>query len=182
MIFRVSKRRGGFTLIELMISAALMAIVIGAAYACLSAGVSGKRLIEARAEGTQSARIALNMIATDLRATIPLTGEVEFVGMRRIIGEADADNVDFCTRNYNPKKLREPDYCEISYFLARDPESDAYILVRRRDATPDPEPLEGGNQEEIARGVRGLRFEYYDGFEWFEDWGDPEGKTKGMTL
>jgi hypothetical protein len=42
--------------------------------------------------------------------------------------------------------------------------------------------MEGGLQEEIARGVRGLRFEYYDGFDWFDEWGDPEGKTKGMTL
>lgn len=182
MILRVQRARGGFTLIELMISATLMAIVIGSAYACLSAGVNSKRLIEARAEGTQSARVALNMIATDLRATIPMPGSVEFVGMRRTVAEIDADNLDFSTRNYNPKRLREPDYCEISYFLMRDPESDSFILIRRRDPTPDPEPMEGGLQEEIARGVRGLRFEYYDGFEWFDEWGDPEGKTKGMTL
>jgi general secretion pathway protein J len=182
MILRLQERRRGFTLIELMISAALMAIVIGSAYACLSAGINGKRLIEARAEGMQSARVALNMIATDLRATIPLAGSVEFVGMRRTLGEMDADNLDFATRNYNPKRLREPDYCEISYFLTRDPEADSFILVRRRDPTPDPEPMEGGLQEEIARGVRGLRFEFYDGFEWFDEWGDPEGKTKGMTL
>lgn len=182
MNLRARNPRGGFTLIELMISVALMAIVIGSAYACLSAGVNGKRVIEARAEGMQSARVALNMIATDLRSTIPMAGNVEFVGMRRIVGEIDADNLDFSTRNYNPKRLREPDYCEISYFLTRDPESDSFILVRRRDPTPDPEPMEGGLQEEIARGVRGLRFEFYDGFEWFEEWGDPEGKTKGMTL
>ena len=75
MILRVQCRRG-FTLIELMISAALMAIVIGSAYACLSAGVNGKRLIEARAEGMQSGRVALSMIATDLRATIPMAGSV----------------------------------------------------------------------------------------------------------
>lgn len=182
MILRVQERRGGFTLIELVISAALMAIVIGSAYACLSAGINGRRLIEARAEGMQSARVALNMIATDLRATIPMSGSIEFVGMRRTLGEIDADNLDFSTRNYNPKRLRQPDYCEISYFLARDPESESFILVRRRDPTPDPEPMEGGLQEEIARGVRGLRFEYYDGFEWFDEWGDPEGKTKGMTF
>jgi general secretion pathway protein J len=182
MNLRALHNRHGFTLIELMISVALMAIVIGSAYACLSAGVNGKRVIEARAEGMQSARVALNMIATDLRSTIPMAGNVEFVGMRRIVGEIDADNLDFSTRNYNPKRLREPDYCEISYFLTRDPESDSFILVRRRDPTPDPEPMEGGLQEEIARGVRGLRFEFYDGFEWFDEWGDPEGKTKGMAL
>ena len=181
MIVRIQSSRRGFTLIELMISAALMAIVIGSAYACLTAGLSGKRLIEARADGAQSARIALNMMAQDLRSTIPMRGNVEFLGMRRTVGSADADNLDFSTRNYNPKKLREPDYCEISYFLVRETGSDGFLLLRRRDPTPDPQPLEGGSQEEIARGVRSLRFEYYDGFDWFDDWGDPDGKTKGMT-
>jgi type II secretion system protein J len=181
MILRVQmNRRGGFTLVELIISAALMAIVIGSAYMCLSAGVSGQRLIEARAEGVQSARTALNMMAADLRAAIPMPGKVEFLGMRRTIGESDADNLDFSTRNYEPKRVREPDYCEISYFLTPDRETDSYLLIRRRDPTPDPEPLEGGVQQEIARGVRSLRIEYYDGYEWFDDWGDPEGKTKGM--
>jgi type II secretion system protein J len=181
MILCVQKhRRGGFTLVELIISAALMAIVIGSAYMCLSAGVSGQRLIEARAEGVQSARTALNMMAADLRCAIPMPGKVEFLGMRRTVSESDADNVDFSTRNYAPKRTREPDYCEISYFLVPDRESDSFVLMRRRDPTPDPEPLEGGMQQEIARGVRGLRIEYYDGYEWFDEWGDPEGKTKGM--
>lgn len=180
MIFRAAQRSAAFTLIEMMISAALMTIVLGSAYLCLSAGVSSKRLIDARADGVQSARTALNMIAADIRATVPMAGNVEFLGMRRATAGADADNLDFSTRNYNPKSAREPDYCEISYFLLRDPESDSFILTRRRDPTPDPEPLDGGVREEIARGVRGLRFEYYDGLDWFDEWGDPEGKTKGM--
>src|SRR5437763_9285163 len=99
MILRVHHQRGGFTLIELIISAALMAIVIGSAYACLSAGVSGKRLIEARTEGAQSARVALSMMAADIRAAIPLPGKLEFLGMRRTLGEVNADNLDFSTRN-----------------------------------------------------------------------------------
>lgn len=182
MILRVrtNRRRAGFTLVELIISAALMAIVIGSAYMCLSAGVSGQQLIEARAEGVQSARTALNMMAADLRCATPMPGKVEFLGMRRTVSESDADNVDFSTRNYEPKRTREPDYCEISYFLVPDRDTDSFVLMRRRDPTPDPEPLDGGMQQEIARGVRGLRIEYYDGFEWFDDWGDPEGKTKGM--
>ena len=183
MILRAqTNRRSGFTLIELIISAALMAIVLGSAYMCLSAGVNGQRLIEARAEGMQSARTALNMMAADLRSAIPMPGNVNFLGMRRTVEGVDADNLDFSTRNYEPKRAREPDYCEISYFLTPDKESDSYLLIRRRDPTPDPEPLDGGAQQEIARGVRGLRIEYYDGFDWFDDWGDPEGKTKGMLI
>lgn len=171
-----------FTLIELVISAALMAVVLGSSYLCLNAGLLGKQIIEKRSDAVQSARTALNLIAADLRAAVPMPGKVEFVGLRRSISEMDADNLDFATRNYSPRAVREGDACEISYFLTRDPQSNSFILTRRRDATPDPEPTDGGPREEIARGVRSLHFEYCDGFDWFDDWGDPEGKTKGMTL
>jgi type II secretion system protein J len=170
-----------FTLIEMIVSAALMAIVLASGYACLSAGVATRKLIEARSEGVQSARVALALMAADLRQAVPMYGDFEFLGMRRTMSGADADNIDFSTRNYMPRAAREADYCEISYFLEPDPLSDSFILRRRRDATPDPEPLAGGAREEIVRGVKSLRLEYYDGIEWWDDWGDPEGKTNGMT-
>jgi hypothetical protein len=62
--------------------------------------------------------------------------------------------------------------------VQKDPASEQLTLYRRRDSTPDPEPLAGGNQEEIVQGVRGLRLEYYDGFDWYDEWGDPEGKQR----
>ncbi len=178
---RRPKQPRGFTLIEMMISVTLMAVVLASGYMCLSAGVDSKNLIEARTEGVQSARVALALMAADLRMAVPMAGDTEFIGMRRTITGVDADNIDFSTRNYTPHGSREPDYCEISYYLEPDEESGSFILRRRRDPTPDPEPLIGGSREEIARGVKGLRIEYYDGFDWWDDWGDPEGKTKGMT-
>jgi hypothetical protein len=51
-------------------------------------------------------------------------------------------------------------------------------LWRRRDPSPDDEPLAGGSREEIARGLTGLKFEYSDGFDWYDQWGDPAGKRK----
>ena len=173
--------RRGFTLIELVISSALMSIILVAGYLCLSAGISSEELINTRSEAAQSARVALNLMSADLRSAAPLWKEFEFVGMRRKIGEADADNLDFGTRNYTPANPGEMDFCEVSYFLEKDPDSEAYILFRRRDPTPDPEPLSGGRREEIARGVRGLQLEYYDGWDWWSEWGDPEGKQRFAT-
>ncbi len=176
------RRQSGFTLVELVISAGLMSIVLASSYLCLSAGVAGKKLIDGRADAAQSGRTALAAMAADIRAAVPLPGQTEMVGLRRTLGGANADNLDFATRNYTPRQPREADQIEISYFLTRDPQSDSFILARRRDPTPDPEPLEGGAREEIARGVHGLLFEYYDGFEWYEEWGDPDGKTRGMLF
>jgi type II secretion system protein J len=179
--FMVRRHASGFTLIELVISAALMSMILFSAYLCLSSGVASQKLIESREEVLQSARVALTLISADLRSACALSQEFEFLGMHRMLGEVEADNLDFATHNYNPRHPLEADFCETSYFLEKNPKSGQFVLWRRRDPTPDPDPLSGGSREEIARGLRGLRFEYYDGFEWFDEWGDPEGRRKGQT-
>ncbi len=170
--------RAAFTLIELVVSAALMATILAAAYMCLTSSIASQKLVESRGEVVQSARIAMAMMTADLRCGCPLSKDFQFLGMHRMLGEMEADNLDFATHNYTPRREREGDFCEISYFLAQEPQSGSFSLWRRRDPTPDDEPLAGGSREEIARGVRGLRFEYYDGFDWYDDWGDPTGKMK----
>jgi len=171
----------GFTLIELSISAALMAMILVSAYLCLSAGVSSQRLVESRAGVVQSARIAMALLSADLRCACPLAKNNAFLGMKRTVGEVQADNLDFATHNYTPRRDREADWCEVSYFLDKDRASGRFSLWRRRDSTPDDQPLSGGSREEIIPGVRGLKFEYYDGFDWYDEWGDPEGRHKGQS-
>ena len=39
-------------------------------------------------------------------------------------------------------------------------------------------PVSGGSRQEIARGLLGLRFEYFDGFDWYDTWGEVEGRDK----
>lgn len=177
MTFAPQQNRG-FTLIEMIISGSLMSIILVSAYLCLAAGTSSQRMVEARSDAAQSARVALAMMAADLRSAAPLSKEKEFIGMRRTLGETDADNLDFATRNYTPRGAGESDWCETSYFVQKDSRTEKMVLYRRRDPSPDPEPLAGGNQEELVSGVRGLRLEYYDGFDWYDEWGDPEGKQR----
>ena len=60
--------RSAFTLIELVISAALASMILVGGYMCLSAGFATQKLIEPRAEIIQSARDALALMSADLRA------------------------------------------------------------------------------------------------------------------
>lgn len=174
----VSKNLSAFTLIELVVSAALMSMILTSAYLCLHSAVVSQKLIESRDDVLQNARVAMARITADLRSACTLTTNYEFLGMSRLLGEVQADNLDFATRNFSPRQTNEADWCEVSYFLQPDRQSGKFSLWRRRDATPDDDPLSGGSREEIARGLRGLKFEYYDGFDWFADWGDPEGRRK----
>ncbi len=175
------RQRSGFTLIELMISAALMTMILVSAYFCLSAAYSSQKLIEPRVEVVQNARVAMALMSADLRGACPLSTNYAFLGMHRMLGDMDADNLDFATHNYTPNRPHEGDFCEVSFFLEKDPVSGAGTLWRRRNPTLALDPLSGGNREEIARGLRGLRFEYYDGFDWYDTWGDVEGKGKQLS-
>src|SRR5437867_536237 len=167
-----------FTLIELVVSAALMSLILTAAYLCLSAALSGQRLLEPRAEVVQNARVAMAMISADLRAACPLSKDFEFLGMHRMLDEIEADNLDFATHNCSPHRANEGDFCEISYFVQREGESGRVSLWRRRNPTIAPDPLSGGNREQLARGLRGVSFEYYDGFDWYDDWGEIRDRKK----
>lgn len=171
--------RRGFTLIELIVSAALMSVILGAAYACLTAGLQARELVESRSATAQNARVALALMTADLRNATPLSPEFEFVGMDRTLGNSEADNLDFATHHYSPLNPREGDICEVSYFLEEDANESTRTLWRRRDSSPDDKPLAGGDREIIAQGLEGLRFEYYDGLDWYDTWGDPEDRYKG---
>jgi type II secretion system protein J len=175
---RPARHSKAFTIIELLVSSALMSAILASAYLCLRAVISGQDLVESRAEVIQSARVAMALMSADLRCATPLSEEFEFLGMSRVLGDAKADNLDFGTHNYTPQRRGEGDFCEISYYLDKNEETGRFSLWRRRDATPDDEPLSGGSREEIAEGVRGLRFEYFDGLDWYTEWGDPQGRRR----
>jgi len=175
---RSRRREAGFTLIELTIGAALMALILASAYACLSSGLAAQRLLEPRLEALQSARVALRLMTADLRAACPLSKEADFIGIDRMMGDIEADNLDFGTLNYSPVRPGEGDFCQTSYYLDQDPQAGEWVLWRRRNPRIALNPYSGGSREEIARGVRQLKLEYYDGFDWFDTWGDAEGDGK----
>jgi len=175
---RLGLRSGGFTLIELMISASVASIILVASYLCLNAGVASQKMIEPRTEVLQSARVALAMMSADLRSACSLCPDFDFVGEERALGEMEADNLDFATHFYMPARTGEGDYCQVSYFVEKGRGTTNFSLWRRRNPHIAPDPLSGGSREEIARGLRGLTLEYYDGLDWWDNWGDASIKKK----
>ena len=166
----------------MVISAALMSVVLGAAYACLRAGLETRRVVEPRGDVFQAGRVALTLLSADLRAACPLhrgTGAgPEFLGLQRQLGELDADNLDFATHHLTPSRPGEGDYASVSWFVERDPKTGAASLWRRRNPALALDPLSGGRREQIASDVRGFKLEYHDGFDWYPTWGDPAGEAK----
>ena len=179
--------RAGFTLIELLISSLVMVGVLTTAYLCLQAGLESRSEVARRADIAQTARVVLRLLAADLRHATILDKETEFLGMERTLpltddggplsfdeagaGEVDADNLDFATHAWTPRRPGERDFCEVSWFVDRSIDTPGFSLFRRRDSSPDDRPLDGGTREEIASGVRFFRLEFYDGYTWHDTWG-----------
>jgi hypothetical protein len=176
------KASAAFTLIELVISAAVGAMILMGAYLCLSAGLASQKMIDPRVDVLQSARVVLAMMSADLRAACPLDKDYAFLGMHRVLGLGDADNLDFATHNYTPRHEHEGDFCEVSYFVQQDPVSGQLNLWRRRNPTLGADPLSGGRREEIARGLEGVRFDYTDGYDWYDTWGQTNSDQKTGLL
>src|SRR3989442_2178724 len=97
------QRCSAFTLIELVISASLMAMILAAAYLCLSAAISGQKLIEPRAELLQNARVAMAMLSADLRSACPLAKDLEFLVLHRILVDVETHNLEFATPTALPR-------------------------------------------------------------------------------
>jgi prepilin-type N-terminal cleavage/methylation domain-containing protein len=123
LVATIGQRRAGFTLIEVVISSALMAMIIVAAYLCLNACVASQKAMEPRLEVIQNARVSMALMAADLRAACPLDKNSEFLGMARTLGDIEADNLDFATHNYTPRHPHEGDFCEESFYLSPNPET-----------------------------------------------------------
>jgi prepilin-type N-terminal cleavage/methylation domain-containing protein len=170
------RAQAAFTLIEVVIAAALMSVVLVSAYMCFDAGIRGKKMIEPRVEVFQNARVAMALLTADLRGACPLSKDYDFLGMHRMIGTMPGDNLDFATHNYTPSGEREADFCETSFFIDLDPATGHFSLFRRRNPIIAPDPLSGGSREEIATGLLGAKFEYSDGVDWYDTWGEIDGK------
>ena len=178
----IPRSNAAFTLLELVISAAIGAMILTAAALCLNASISSQKMIDPRVDTMQSARVALALMSADLHAACPLDKDFAFLGVHRVVGDVEADNIDFATHNYSPQHPREGDFCETSYYLDKGAASGQFGLWRRRNPTLAPDPISGGSREEIAPGVGGLRMEYYDGLDWYDTWGDQNGGKRGDSI
>jgi hypothetical protein len=155
-----------------------MSLILLSAYLCLRGAFSTQKLIEPRIEVLQTARVTLALISADLRGACSLPGTFEFLGSQHTLGSAEADDLIFATHNYTPRRPNEGDFCEVSYYLEQNEESGEITLWRRRNPTLAPNSMAGGRREELARGVQGLRFEYSDGLDWYDTWGEIRGSAR----
>jgi len=176
----------GFTLLEVLVASSILTIVLAILYGVFSQTLTSKRIAEERSTLSRTARVLLLRMGEDLQASFPFASEnARFVGKTRRTSTFPQASVSFMSfANAQLTNVgREGDWSEIAYDLIPDPLAPTlWQLVRRVRLTS--ESTRGSRQDEqeaevlpLLSRVQGLRFRFFDGRTWVEEWG--QDRTRG---
>jgi general secretion pathway protein J len=171
----------GFTLVEVLISIAILAAITALLFGAFSSLKRSKDGLSRLQDRQREARMAMSRITRELQsaylsAHMPLN---QALLVQKTIFKSErgtpADRLDF-TAFANQRLDRDShvsDQCELSYYGSPNPDGSGSIdLVRRVDSTIDLEPTRGGKVEVLATDIDLFDLQYLDAQtgQWQESW------------
>ncbi|MBI5182567.1 MAG: prepilin-type N-terminal cleavage/methylation domain-containing protein [Nitrospirae bacterium] len=176
----------GFTIIELLIAIAILLIIMTVVYKGFTASTDGVRRAEAVDNVNSTARIIFLRMMDDISTAYLPDKNAIFVGeaKRNEKFPRDTINLTSLSNQIIVKDAKESELHEIGYFVKEDAvhkasgKDKAVSLYRREKKTIGKEPpLEGGNSYELTEEIAGIRFAYYDGSKWKDNWDSRTNKS-----
>jgi type II secretion system protein J len=178
----------GLTLLEVLVSIAILGILMGAIYGTYTSTVEAIQVAREKGKIYQMTRIVFDRMTKDLEsALIHVSSPHEkirlgMIGKNQELDGKPADRIDFTTLNHLALGGEGPqtDLCEVGYQIVEDSENEGFKLFRRDDGIPDDELIDGGFSHEMASRVTGLDIIFQDekGNE-FDDWNSTRGEHAG---
>ncbi|MBL8609569.1 MAG: prepilin-type N-terminal cleavage/methylation domain-containing protein [Myxococcales bacterium] len=177
---RPRRRLRGLTLLEILVSVAVLALISMLLYGAFDSMSRGKKAEQMRADRSRQGRDAVQRMARELQgaflsghqpqSTSLVTRSTAFVGQN-----SRFDRLDFTAFAHRrvEKEAKESDQCELGYFVVKDPDvQDKFDLVRREQTPIDLDPLKGGVVNVVAEDVESFDIKYLDPLTgtWSESW------------
>ncbi len=171
-------RRQGFTLLEILVAAILVAILAGAIVALLDSAQRARTLVDSRSERRILAGALLDVVALDLTGALATgtTQDPGFLGNDDSAGDLAIDSLSFLTLSGRPdRRSAQPsaDFRQVGYRLETDTEAEAPGLVREELTLITGTSLFGEDLhvvDGLSEDVGELDFEYFDGSSWQTEW------------
>jgi type II secretion system protein J len=164
-------KKSGFTLFEVLMALAILAIVFSLLYMTFHQSMAVMAYTEDRAEVIQQGRLILERMAAELKGSFIPAQEGRskafrygLVGQSKKEGDDFRDRLDFTTlafAQWNPSESKR-DIGELSYFLDHKPGDRGLTLFRRQDDGIDGDLLRGGRSLAVCDRVRSLSFLFFD--------------------
>lgn len=162
--------RSGFTLIELMLTVLVLAIVMSLFYGVVVSTAQAAQRVEEIMQGAEIGPAILAQIREDLEGVVLLDPKAEqFVGIDRKFHTGDRDRIDFLTSTMTfdrEKEELDPKFYslnEVGYQVQENPrDSSLGILYRRLDPFVDANPLKEGRLVEMYDRVRSFDVVYIE--------------------
>lgn len=196
----VPHRRGGFTLIELVISLALLSLVLTLVFSAFFQISGGAAYLKDRINDEQELRLLLKLVTDDLMAVQYLENHAEKAGESGIFAETEfLHGTDFTAIHFHAavparfhrqvEPVKDPRLHEVGYRVVESADGTELVLMRREDFYIDDDMRAGGVSVPLMFGITEFLVEFLqkpgtstiDAFEdWRTDWrsnpatGDPK--------
>ncbi|KPK76220.1 MAG: hypothetical protein AMJ79_07580 [Phycisphaerae bacterium SM23_30] len=163
---------------EVLLAVVIATLVLGAALGTFRRVVQSRETLRYYSELAAHGRYGLNWIRDDL-ANIYRSREPVQMRLLGIAGGSEAGDrlilYVVCDGATGGDEGESPsDIFEVEYGLIYDEENQCRCLTRRWAALEEPrEGREGGKLVKVARYVRDLQFDYFDGETWQREWREP---------
>ncbi len=178
----------GMTLVEIMLTIGLIAMVSVLIYGTFDTLGRGRRSEQRRAERTREGRQALDRIAREMQsAYLSVHQPANTALVVRNTGFVSSMSGDFARVDFTAfahrrllRDAKESDQAEISFFTARDErprpkdksQADKLDLVRREQSPIDVDFRKGGIVQVLAEDVKEFQVKYFEPstLQWVDRW------------
>ena len=169
------------TLLEVMISLAIMATMMSIGWSTFSSGMEIKRFSEASNARFHEVRVAMQRMHDDISTAYISANEDQTLQQRRTLfigdDESDVDELRFSSMGHRVlwADANESEQTLIYYYAESDPKESSYTnLIRRESRRLSNEQWENEPAEidVLLRNVHEVQFEFYDWREqdWRDEW------------
>ncbi|MFW6067510.1 MAG: PulJ/GspJ family protein [Myxococcota bacterium] len=182
-------RRHGFTLVEALISIAILAIVGTLVVGGFTQTFKNKNRVEQDIERYHIVRLALDRMARELSMAYVSAHVNPNPTLQRMLTAfvGDEERVDFTSFSHRRlmRDSHESDQNELGYFVAHHPDgSGRQVLARREQHRIDEDPRTGGKSMILVEDVEELELEYLDptSGEWLRSWDSTQAAMQPNRL
>lgn len=173
----------GFTLLEMLVAIAMVAIITASLYSALYVGFRAQRSATRAVEPARSATLTLQLLEQDLEGAMSPTGILagQFLGTDAN-GLDGADGLAFYSSANVPangESGSDSRYVEFLVAQAQDDQQPALFRRVTSNLLPSSAPLV--REQVLCRNVRAFSLRYFDGTQWLESW-DSAGQGDLLPL